>query len=77
MHGYSYPGFTERFTAEVADIAPGVASHVVAGPASDRALAPWLGGSIIGSLASFGDIAIRRKEFSEKGAAVVVQRKCP
>lgn len=72
-----YDGFAERFAAEVADIAPGVASHVVAGPASDRALAAWLGASIVGSLSSFNDIAVSRAEYDERGAAAAVQRKCP
>lgn len=42
----------------------------------DRAICPWLGGSIMGSLGSFHDIWISKKEYEEYGSAIV-DSKCP
>ncbi len=42
----------------------------------DRAMCPWLGGSIMGSLGSFHEIWISRKDYDEYGANIV-DSKCP
>ena len=42
----------------------------------ERAILPWLGGSILGSLGTFHDMWISRKDYEEWGPAIV-NRKCP
>jgi actin-related protein len=42
----------------------------------DRAICPWLGGSIMGSLGSFHDIWISKKDYDEYGPSIV-DNKCP
>ena len=44
--------------------------------AGERALCAWLGGSILASLGSFGELTMTRAEYQEHGA-VLVERKCP
>lgn len=43
---------------------------------SERAICAWLGGSILGSMGSFGDMWVSRADYEEFGAAIV-NRKCP
>lgn len=43
---------------------------------SERAICSWLGGSILGSLGTFQDMWISRKDYEEFGPAIV-NRKCP
>mmetsp|Transcript_31370 Transcript_31370/g.64655 ORF Transcript_31370/g.64655 Transcript_31370/m.64655 type:complete len:411 (+) Transcript_31370:256-1488(+) len=43
---------------------------------AERAICSWLGGSILGSLGTFQDMWISRKEYEEFGCAIV-NRKCP
>lgn len=43
---------------------------------SERAICSWLGGSILGSLGTFQDMWISKKDYEEFGAAIV-NRKCP
>jgi len=42
----------------------------------ERVLCPWLGGSILGSLGSFHEIYISKKEYEEFGPSIV-EKKCP
>ena len=48
----------------------------IANAPNERMLCPWLGGSILGSLGSFHEIYISRKEYLEFGSAIV-DKKCP
>jgi hypothetical protein len=43
---------------------------------SERAICSWLGGSILGSLGTFQDMWISRRDYEEFGPAIV-NRKCP
>ncbi|KAL3810305.1 hypothetical protein ACHAXA_006532 [Cyclostephanos tholiformis] len=43
---------------------------------SERAICSWLGGSILGSLGTFQDMWISRKDYDEFGPAII-NRKCP
>jgi actin-like protein 6A len=49
---------------------------MVANSDSERAIGAWLGGSILGSLGSFHEIWISKKEYEEYGS-FIVDRKCP
>ena len=42
---------------------------------SERAVLPWIGGSILGSLGTFHELYISKAEYEEWGSAIV--RKCP
>ena len=43
---------------------------------SERSICSWLGGSILGSLGTFQDMWISKKDYEEYGSAIV-NRKCP
>ncbi|KAL3789688.1 hypothetical protein HJC23_003889 [Cyclotella cryptica] len=43
---------------------------------SERAVCSWLGGSILGSLGTFQDMWVSKRDYEEFGAAIV-NRKCP
>ena len=49
----------------------GPTDRSVGNTAADRALSPWLGGSIVGSLGSFHELWVSRKEYQECGASIV------
>ena len=72
--------FPERLREEVEAIVhrhtPGWRVRVTSPNASERAICSWLGGSILGSLGTFQDMWISRRDYDEWGSAVV-NRKCP
>lgn len=43
---------------------------------TDRAICSWLGGSILGSLGSFHEMWVSKRDYDEFGAAIV-DKKCP
>jgi actin-related protein len=55
---------------------PGWRVKVLTPGLPERAVLPWLGGSILGSLGSFHELWISKAEYEEWGSAVV-NRKCP
>jgi actin-related protein len=55
---------------------PGWRVKVLAPTMNERAVLPWLGGSILGSLGTFHEMYITKAEYEEWGAAIV-NRKCP
>ena len=55
---------------------PGWRIKMLAPAASERAVLPWLGGSILASLGSFHEMYVTRADYEEWGAAIV-NRKCP
>jgi len=71
---------TERVREEVEAIVhthtPGWRVKVLSPGPTERAVCSWLGGSILGSLGSFHEMWITKKEYEEHGAAIV-NRKCP
>jgi actin-related protein len=55
---------------------PGWRIKVLTPNRTERAIGSWLGGSILGSIGTFHDMYITRKEYEEWGPAIV-NRKCP
>ena len=49
---------------------------VLAPPLPERSVSAWLGGSILASLGSFGEMWMTRQEYEESGCGIV-NRKCP
>ena len=72
--------FPDRLREEIEGIVhrhtPGWRVKVTSPNISERAICSWLGGSILGSLGSFQDMWISRKDYEEFGSAIV-NRKCP
>jgi actin-related protein len=71
-----YAGLAERLLKEVKMLCPNAISSkvkVVAG--DDRYYSVWIGGSILTSINSFGDMWITKSEYDESGASIV-HRKC-
>lgn len=55
---------------------PGWKVRVLSPGMQERAIASWLGGSILGSLGTFHDMWITKADYEEWGSAIV-NRKCP
>lgn len=55
---------------------PGWRVKVLSPSMPERSVCSWLGGSILGSLGTFHDMWITKKEYEEWGSAIV-NRKCP
>jgi actin-related protein len=55
---------------------PGWRIKVLTPNRTERAIGSWLGGSILGSIGTFHDMYITKKEYEEWGPAIV-NRKCP
>jgi len=75
-----YKGLIERLKVEIERLihinAPGWKIKLLANSPAERAICPWLGGSIMASLGSFHEIWINKKEYDEYGS-IIVDRKCP
>lgn len=70
-------GIAERLLNEWGPIAPaGTRPKIIVAAPQERALGPWLGGSILGSLGSFHDLWFSAAEYAEHGPKMV-HRKCP
>jgi actin-related protein len=54
----------------------GLRTKVVTPSTAERRLSPWIGGSILGSMAGFPDLWVSRQEYQERGFDAV-HRKCP
>lgn len=78
--GACFENVVDRVRAEVEAIihthTPGWRVKVLSPPLTERAYCSWLGGSILGSLGSFGEIYITKAEYEECGSSIVY-RKCP
>ena len=72
--------FPDRLREEIEDIVhrhtPGWRVKVTSPNITERAICSWLGGSILGSLGTFQDMWISKKDYEEFGSAIV-NRKCP
>jgi actin-related protein len=75
-----YDGLLERCRSEIEKRihlqAPGMKIKMASTGNTERSLNAWLGGSIVGSLGSFHEIWINKKEYDEYGSHIV-DRKCP
>jgi len=69
-----FPGFAERMKKEVENLAPSTVKICIVAP-SDRNYSVWIGGSILGSFATFKQMWISKEEYDESGPAIV-HRKC-
>jgi actin-related protein 4 len=68
-------GVTERLQHEIGALYPGPRLKIHAsGLTGERRFASWIGGSILGSLGTFHQMWISRKEYEEFGAGVVEKR---
>jgi actin-related protein 4 len=68
-------GFTDRLVGEIQAAFPGARIKVqAAGLTSERKFGSWIGGSILGSLGTFHQMWISRKEYDEFGPSVVEKR---
>merc|ERR1712223_1782030 len=65
-----YQGIEDRMMQEIANLAPStVAAKIVAPP--ERKYSVWIGGSILGSLATFEEMWITKAEYEESGVSIV------
>lgn len=69
-----FPGFAERLRNELKAIAPSSLNIKIVCP-NERKISSWVGGSILGSLASFQPMYISRAEYGEYGPSIV-HKKC-
>ncbi|KAI9788556.1 MAG: NuA4 histone acetyltransferase subunit [Peltula sp. TS41687] len=68
-------GFTDRLNTELIQMYPGPRLRLSApGNSVERKFASWIGGSILGSLGTFHQMWISRKEYEEHGAGIVEKR---
>eukprot|EP01105_Mastigella_eilhardi_P018376 TRINITY_DN4244_c0_g1_i1.p1 TRINITY_DN4244_c0_g1~~TRINITY_DN4244_c0_g1_i1.p1 ORF type:complete len:1146 (+),score=215.48 TRINITY_DN4244_c0_g1_i1:73-3510(+) len=69
-----FPGMAERLQKDLTALAPSsMRVKVIAPP--ERKYSSWIGGSILGSLSTFPEMAISKQEYDEYGPAIV-HRKC-
>jgi actin-related protein 4 len=69
-------GFTDRLNNELTAMYPGARIKIqAAGLTAERRFGSWIGGSILGSLGTFHQMWISKKEYEEFGASVV-ERRC-
>jgi len=68
-------GFTDRLNNEIQLLFPGARIKVhAAGLTAERRFGSWIGGSILGSLGTFHQMWISRKEWDEFGGSVIEKR---
>ncbi|KAI6250714.1 Actin-related protein 4 [Erysiphe necator] len=68
-------GLIERLEQELKQIYPGSRVKInAAGLISERRFSSWIGGSILGSLGTFHQMWISKKEYEEFGAGIVEKR---
>ena len=68
-------GFTDRLHNELLAMYPGARIKIqAAGLTAERRFGSWIGGSILGSLGTFHQMWVSRKEYDEFGANVVEKR---
>ncbi|GAB1316090.1 Beta-actin [Madurella fahalii] len=69
-----YPGICDRVLRELSALAPrDMKIKIVGNP--ERKYQAWIGGSIVASLSTFGNIWVSKEDYDESGPSVV-QRKC-
>mmetsp|Transcript_16347 Transcript_16347/g.33289 ORF Transcript_16347/g.33289 Transcript_16347/m.33289 type:complete len:120 (-) Transcript_16347:788-1147(-) len=73
-----FPGVTERFQRDIAILTPQMFKTKVIASSNnyERMASPWIGGSILGSLGTFNQMWMSKKEYDEFGANFILRR-CP
>eukprot|EP01119_Soliformovum_irregulare_P024022 TRINITY_DN8524_c0_g1_i1.p1 TRINITY_DN8524_c0_g1~~TRINITY_DN8524_c0_g1_i1.p1 ORF type:complete len:372 (-),score=62.39 TRINITY_DN8524_c0_g1_i1:754-1818(-) len=67
-----FQGYRERLEEELGSLVPSVASKNIRIAASpERKYYVWIGGSILGSLSTFGQVWISQQEYQDGGVSVV------
>ena len=67
-----FQGFPERLYQEITALAPpGTKITTHARIANERKFLAWIGGSILGSLSTFKDIWVTKKEYDESGPSII------
>jgi actin-related protein len=69
-----FPGIADRMQKELVNLAPSTMKIKVLAP-PERKYSVWIGGSILASLSTFGEMWISKEEYDESGPAIV-HRKC-
>ncbi len=69
-----FPGIADRMQKELTALAPPTMKIKIIAP-PERKYSVWIGGSILASLATFGQMWISKEEYDESGPAIV-HRKC-
>jgi actin-like protein 6A len=73
-------GLVERVKVEIETIihvnSPYIKIKTISPSLSERGINPWIGGSIVGSLGSFHEMWVSKKEYEEFGSNIV-DKKCP
>lgn len=66
-------GFTERLRKEITILAPSNIGINIVAP-WERRHTVWIGGSVLGSISTFSQMSISKKEFDEFGAGLINQK---
>jgi len=69
-----FPGIADRMQKELVNLAPSTMKIKIIAP-PERKYSVWIGGSILSSLSTFGEMWISKEEYDESGPAIV-HRKC-
>eukprot|EP01125_Pyxidicula_operculata_P022610 TRINITY_DN93_c0_g1_i5.p1 TRINITY_DN93_c0_g1~~TRINITY_DN93_c0_g1_i5.p1 ORF type:complete len:392 (+),score=90.17 TRINITY_DN93_c0_g1_i5:58-1233(+) len=69
-----FPGIADRMQKELVNLAPSTMKIKIIAP-PERKYSVWIGGSILASLSTFGEMWISKEEYDESGPAIV-HRKC-
>jgi len=69
-----FPGIADRMQKEIVNLAPSTMKIKIIAP-PERKYSVWIGGSILSSLSTFGEMWISKEEYDESGPAIV-HRKC-
>jgi len=69
-----FAGIADRMQKEIVNLAPSTMKIKIIAP-PERKYSVWIGGSILSSLSTFGQMWISKEEYDESGPAIV-HRKC-
>jgi len=69
-----FPGIADRMQKELVNLAPSTMKIKIIAP-PERKYSVWIGGSILSSLSTFGEMWISKEEYVDSGPAIV-HRKC-
>jgi actin-related protein len=65
-----FPGIADRMQKELVNLAPSTMKIKIIAP-PERKYSVWIGGSILSSLSTFGEMWISKEEYDESGPAIV------
>ena len=67
------PGLAQRLQTEITSLAPSqTAVSVISQP--NRKYSVWVGGTLIGRMPAFSEIAVSKEQYAEVGSSIVQQR---